>query len=252
MSEVKENMEVNAEQKNTAQKDYQENYMPSVHKIGRTTMLIAFILSFVPVLYFVFIKGYAESLSSYINVFVAISSIGVGMWLTEPLAFWPVLGSAGTYVGYLSGNVGHVRFPVALNLQSAMDADINTPRGQVVTVIGIVASVFSNLVILIVTVIVGGWLVSVLPDIVIASFAFVTMGLMGAMLMLKWNGKEGVVKGFTESLPYLVLAIAVKLVIQFVFPVLNAWGMAIAVGSCLLLAYVMYKRDCKKDEMDLA
>lgn len=129
--------------------------MPAVHRIGRFTMAVAFILAFLPVAYFVFIKGYSLPLASYINTIVVITSIGIGMWLTEPVTYWPVLGSAGTYLAYLSGNVGGMRFPVAMNVQASLKADINTPRGQVITIVGIVGSIVSNLIILFLIVIFG-------------------------------------------------------------------------------------------------
>lgn len=230
----------------TAQKDYQEQFLPKVHKIGRGTMTIALVLAFLPIVYFVLFKGYHAPVASYINVTVAIFSIGIGMWLTEPLAYWPVLGSAGTYIGYLSGNVGAMRFPVALNLQSSMHADINTPRGQVVTIVGIVASVFANLVLLLIFVLGGDWLISVLPEVIMASFAFVMVGLLGSMLVMRWNGKDGIAKGFLDGLPYIALAVILKIVIGKI-PSLEAWGMALAVGACILLGYAFYKNDCKKD-----
>lgn len=229
-----------------AVKDYTATFLPSVHRIGRGTMAIALVLAFLPILYFVLIKGYTAPASSYVSVIVAISSIGIGMWLTEPLAYWPVLGSAGTYIGYLSGNVGAMRFPVALNLQSAMNANINTPRGQVVTIVGIVSSVFANLVLLLIFVLGGEWVISVLPAVVLASFGFVMQGLFGSMIMMRWNGKNGLVKGFMEGLPYLALALVMKFIISKI-SFLSAWGMAITVGVCILLGYVIYKNDCKKD-----
>lgn len=227
-------------------KDYKENFIPSVHRIGRATMAIAFILAFLPVLYFYFVKGYKEPISAYVSVTVAISSIGIGMWLTEPLSYWPVLGSAGTYMGYLSGNVGALRFPVALNLQSTMNANINTPRGQVVTIVGIASSVVVNLVILLASVLVGEWLVGILPAVVIESFGFVMVGLLGSMILMRLNGKDGIVKGTMDALPYLATAVVIKFVSSKVSFLLT-WGMAISVGCCILVAYAIYKNDCKKD-----
>lgn len=230
-----------------AQKDYKNNFMPQVHRIGRTTMAVAFIISFLPVIYFVVVKGFTASGAAYINVLVAISSIGIGMWLTEPLAYWPVLGSAGTYIGYLSGNVGAMRFPVALSLQSAMEADINSPRGQVITIIGIVASVFMNLFILIIIVLSGNWLITILPKVVIASFSFVMIGLFASMLIMRWNGKKGLVKGFLSSLPFLATALVIKFFIKYAANFLSSWGVAISVAACVLVAYIIYKRDCRTD-----
>jgi len=235
-----ENIEKNTV--DTAQQDYAQNFMPAVHKIGRFTMGVAFILAFLPVLYFVFIKGYALPFSSYLNTIVVISSIGIGMWLTEPLTYWPVLGSAGTYIAYLSGNVGGMRFPVAMNVQSAMKADINTPRGQVVTIVGIVGSVVSNLIILFAIVIVGSWLISILPPFVMGMFSFVTMGLFGSMILMRFAGHPGgFVKGLLASAPYLATAICVKLVITYVLPSLATFGTALSVGITILVAYILFK-----------
>lgn len=224
-----------------AHSDYKENFMPTVHKIGRATMAIAFVLAFLPVLYFVFVKGYSLPASTYINVTVAIASIGIGMWLTEPLAYWPTLGSAGTYIAYLSGNVGGMRFPVSLAVQSALDADINTPRGQVATIVGIVASVFSNLCILFCIVLGGDWLLTVLPAAVTAAFAFVMPCLFGSMLIMRFNGKNGIVKGFLDNLPYLAVAMLCKFLIKNVFTSFATFGTAISVGVTILFGYILFK-----------
>ena len=126
-----------------------------------------------------------------------------------------------------------------------MNASIKTPRGQIVTIVGIVASVVMNLVILLVTVLAGDWIVGILPAVVIASFSFVMAGLFGCMIIMRWDGEDGIVKGFINSLPYLVLAIIIKIISSKV-AALMTWGMALSVGACILLAYVFYKRDCKK------
>ncbi len=226
--------------------DYAAHFMPEVHRTGRWTMAFAMILSFLPVIYFLFIKGYTLPWSTYISGMVGIASIGIGMWLSEPEAYWPVLGSAGTYISYLSGNVGAMRFPVATAVQRNMNADISTPRGQVVTIVGIVASVYTNLVILLLIVLAGEWILKVLPDVVTSAFSFVMISLLGSMLVLNMNGKEGIVKGFVKALPYFITAGAIYFVCNKVFPSMFGWGMAIAVGSCILVAYVFYRRDCAK------
>ena len=46
--------------------------------------------------------------------------------------------------------------------------------------------------------------------------------------------------------PYLLLAVILKFVIGKI-PALSTWGMAVTVGLCIALGYVLYKRDCKKD-----
>lgn len=230
------------------QEEYSGYFVPNVHKIGRSTMLVSLLLMFLPTLYFIFIKGYTMPITSYVTVAIAITSVGIGMWISEPLAYWPVLGSAGTYIGYLSGNVMALRFPVALSLQSTLKADINTARGQIVTIVGIVASVFVNLAILLAIILIGSWIVTILPDVVLASFDFVMVGLLGSMILQRFTmGEGGIVKNIIGAAPYFILAIVIKLVVSN-FAVLTNWGLAISVGACILLAYAFYKRDCKQDE----
>lgn len=243
---MSENIENKVTESEEIRKEYTDVFIPRVHRIGRLTMAPAFVCAFLPVIYFVLIKGYTAPVSSYISVVVSIGSIAIGMWITEPFTYWPVLGSAGVYMSFLAGNTGSMRFPVALNLQSVMNADANTLRGQLVTIVGIASSVVANLILLLIFVLGGEWLLAVLPEVVLASFSFVMVGLFGSMIAMKLNGKEGLAKGFLDALPYLAFAIILKLVIDKI-PALATIGSAVTVGLCVVLAYVLYKRDCKKD-----
>lgn len=244
------NMNVDKEKiydENKAQNDYVTMFMPKVHRIGRITLFISLVLTFLPVLYFIFIKGYTAPTQYFITVAITIVGLNLGIWITEPLAYWPALGSAGTYIGYLSGNVGAQRFPVALNVQSTMRTTIHTPRGQVATIVGIAASVFSNLILLLVFILVGSQIIKILPQVAIDSFSFVMVGLIPAILIMALNGQEGIKRGFTDKLPYIVLSLVLKMIIDRITP-LMAWGMAINVAACIFLGYILFKRDCKKDE----
>lgn len=130
---MENNMDANVKDANSQneslEKDYKNGFIKNVHHIGRVTMLFALLLSFAPILYFILVKGYTLPIEIYLGGIAGVFSIGIGMWLTEPEAYWPVLGSAGTYISYLSGNVGAMRFPVASTVQKDMKADVSTPRG---------------------------------------------------------------------------------------------------------------------------
>jgi len=230
-----------------AEEDYKNNFMPQVHRIGRGTMTLAMILSFLPVAYFIIVKGYSLPFSTYLAGIVSVSSIGIGMWLSEPEAYWPVLGSAGTYIAYLSGNVGGMRFPVATTVQKNMKADITTPKGQVVTIVGIVASVVANLIILLVIVLAGEKILSVLPDVVTAAFSFVVISMLGAMMIMNIQGRGGM-KAVPGILPYIAIAIVVWIFCNKVFANMFGWGMAISVGASVAFGYTRYRSDLKKSE----
>ena len=94
--------------------EFHKEFTPSVHKIGAGTMAVALLLSVLPTIYFVFIKGIDIPWANFVAVVVAIASFAISMWLSEPVAFWPVIGSAATYFAFLSGNASSMRLPVAL------------------------------------------------------------------------------------------------------------------------------------------
>lgn len=221
--------------------DYKNNFMPSVHRIGRITMIVAFILCFFPILYFYFAEGFKLPATNYISVTIAIASTGIGLWLTEPLSYWPTLGSAGTYMAYLSGNVGNMRFPVALAVQSASKTDINTPKGQILTIIGIAASVFANLCVIFIIVSFGTVLLSILPAPVVSAFGFVMPCLYGAMFVMRFTaGSQGIAKNAANLVPYLAVAICVKLIVKST-PSLVTYGTALSVGATIICAYIRYR-----------
>lgn len=246
MSENKVN---NTTENESAELDYKNNFMPKVHKIGRLTMALAMFLSFLPVLYFVFVKGYNVESSIWISGISGIVSVGLGMWLSEPEAYWPVLGSAGTYIAYLSGNVGGMRFPVATMVQKDMKADITTPRGQVVTIVGIAASVVVNLIILLIIVLLGEKILAILPETVLAAFGFVVISMFGAMLIMNLNMRGGA-KALPNVLPYMVIGVIMWIICNKVFPNMFGWGMAFAVGCSILFAYFRYKKDLAAAEAE--
>ena len=193
------------------------------------------------------VKGYQVPISMYISGAIGVASIGVGMWISEPEAYWPVLGSAGTYIAYLSGNVGGMRFPVATAVQKNANADITTPKGQVITIIGIVASVVANLVILLAIVLAGNWILSILPEAVLSAFGFCVISMMGSMMVMNVSTRGGL-KSLPGQLPYIIFGVVMWYICNKVLTSLMAWGMALAVGGAVLIGYFKYRRDLAKAE----
>ena len=240
-----ENKNVNAVM--TAEDDYRENFMPAVHKIGRFTMVIAFFLTILPFLYFYFVKGYKVEFSLLIAGLATMFPMLLGGWISEPFTYWPILGSAGTYMSYLAGNVSSMRFPVASAVQKDMDADINTPRGQLATIVGLAASIVINLVILFFTVIIGEKLIAALPARVVHSFSYCVNGLIGSMVLMRIQmNKGGMVKGIVNAIPYVVSSLfawfMTKKILVKAMPKLSSYGTLVAVGLGVIVAWFRYKK----------
>ena len=109
--------------------EYKGSYTKQVHRIGRVTMVIALVLSFLPILFLNFVMGYRVPLSVYLNVTFALTALCIGMWLTEPLIWYPILGAAPTYMAYLSGNE---EYPcsVARSVMKKYGEHTDSPEGR--------------------------------------------------------------------------------------------------------------------------
>lgn len=231
--------------------EYHQEFLPQVHKIGAATMAIALILSLLPTIYFVFIKGIEVPLSTFISVMIAIFTFAIGMWLSEPAAFWPVLGSAGTYFAFLAGNASSMRLPVALTARSSIEGgdDLENPRTHVAMIIALFASVVVNLAILLSIVLIGDGLISILPASVLAAFNFVMPCLLANNILMQSKGPDGtIIKGFLKVLPYLLTGVAAQLLVKNVFTFLSNYGILLAVALSVLVAYGFYRRDLAAHE----
>ena len=235
----------------SSREEYHQEFLPQVHKIGATTMAIALILSLLPTVYFVFIKGIEVPLSTFISVMIAIFTFAIGMWLSEPAAFWPVLGSAGTYFAFLAGNASSMRLPVALTARSSIEGgdDLENPRTHVAMIIALFASVVVNLAILLSIVLIGDGLISILPASVLAAFNFVMPCLLANNILMQSKGPDGtIIKGFLKVLPYLLTGVADQLLVKNVFTFLSNYGILLAVVLSVLVAYGFYRRDLAAHE----
>lgn len=219
-------------------------YSKKVHIIGRFSIILVLVLSFLPVLYMHFIEGYQMPIEKYLNVAFAITALCIGFWLTEPFTWFPILGSAAMYMGYIAGNVKNIRVPVARQLRSKYELSAAEPKGQIITTIGVAVSVYVNLIILTVIVIFGSFLVSVLPPVIIEAFTYVIPSLIGALLAFRVS-ESGWIVTLKWSVPAIIIFTLMKTgTIGF----LVDFGMSTSIGITILIGYIIYKAQGRKTE----
>lgn len=76
-------------------------------------------------------------------VFTALVPLMIVYWPTailEVIAYSPLLGTGGTYVGFVTGNVTNLKVPVALNSMEKADVKPNTEEGEAISTIAIATS----------------------------------------------------------------------------------------------------------------
>ena len=218
--------------------DFNTAYSNKVHVIGRSTMAIAFVLSFLPILFLYFVMGFRMPLSTYIAAAASIASMFVGMWIAEPFTWFPVIGAASLYMSYFAGNTKNIRVPVARSVQNIYNVEITTPRGQILTTIAVAVSVYVNLLLLLVVVLVGNnILIPLLPAVVLDAFNYVIPSLIGALLSFRVS-KYGVLKTLRWILPGVLIFIIIQAGLA---PFLSRFGTTSSIAVTVLIAYAVYR-----------
>ena len=173
-------------------KTYDSEFTKPIIKIGRIGMLITAALTFLPPLYLWVVEGVIPSGKDIMTGWITVASIFGILYFVEPLSYYPVLGTAGTYLSYLSGNVGNVRIPALISAQKTLGVEPNTEKGEIISICAIVGSILTNTLMMIVAATIGKWLLSILPAFVTASFDLVLPAMCGAVMStyIKSNKKE--------------------------------------------------------------
>ena len=162
---------------------YNEKYMPKVNRIGKITGYLGVVLAFAPAIMLAIVYGILPKGAALLTAFIAgASSFGV-LWFVEPISYFPVVGTAGTYMAFLSGNISNMRIPCASMAQVAADAKPGTEEGSVIATIGMAISIIINVAVLTIGAILGASVLAMLPDGVRAALGYLLPALFGALLV---------------------------------------------------------------------
>lgn len=163
------------------QDSFEREFIKPINFWGRLTNYLAFIIAFIPGIYLYLVHGALPPIRSVITgALSTISFVGV-LWFIEPVSYFPILGTAGTYMSFLSGNISNMRVPCSVVAQSAADVEEGTQKGSIISVLGIGSSVIVNLIVMLIGAFFGGQLLKVLPAGITAAFDYILPAVFGAI-----------------------------------------------------------------------
>ncbi|ARK30495.1 small-conductance mechanosensitive channel [Halalkalibacter krulwichiae] len=184
-------MSTNNEARNLNESKSSEGNQPSIdfeifqeksHFWGRLTIWSVIILTLMVPLYLSFVLGFHPGWAVIISGFLAYASIIMFVWVVEPISYYPILGVSGTYLAFLTGNIGNMCLPCASMAQSVVGAEPGTKKGEITSTLAIATASLVNITILIFTILGGSYLISLLPESVIESFRFVLPAIFGGAI----------------------------------------------------------------------
>ena len=210
---------------------YTQDFIPFAHRLGIATLLLGLGMTLLPGFYLSFVLGAWPGIEAVTRAFIAIAAFAGVIWVIEPISYFPMLGVSGTYMSFLSGNIGNMRLPVVVACQNAVDAEIGSKKAEVVAVIGIAVSVIINLVFVIAMVLLGSFLLTLLPEVVVSMLKTYTLPSIYAAVFLMFisTAKEPLHAVVAVAVALIVVALPLSSIVN-----VTAAGVGGIVASILL------------------
>jgi hypothetical protein len=211
---------------------FRAEYFPRAHRIGLITSLLHVIIFFLPPLYLMLFYGLPADWGRIMQGAAATWSTSMPFWFIEPVSYFLVLGTCGTYISFLAGNIANFRLPVSAVAQEVAQVKEGSHEGEIISTLAIAATQLMITVSALAGAIFVSAIVGLLPVPVVAAFDWLLPSIWGAIVaqfgLRNWR--------------YAVVAVTASVVVV-VYSGLPVWShIPILVPVMVALALFTHKR----------
>lgn len=213
------------------------SYRDSVHKMGRVWILSALaMLLAVPAAICIYynawppIGGVLKGLLSIVPIFWTVGVI-------EVFTYVPMLGTGGSYLGFVTGNLANLKVPCALNSMDRAGVQAGTEEGEVISTLAIATSSIVTTLIIALGVLLLSQIAPVLESPVLKpAFENILPALFGAL------GVVFVSKDWKIAVAPLLVMVTLFLLVP---SLASAVGILVPVGALIAIgvARILYKKN---------
>ena len=164
--------------------NYEKSFTKPIIRYGSLTNLLAIPLCFIPAIYLWLVKGAFPGWNNILTGWMYVASMFAIYSVVEPICYFPILGLPGTYMSFLSGNIGNMRVPCAVVAQESLGVEPGTKNAELIATLGIAGSIFTNTIMVTIAAIGGAALMSIFPPVVLTAFKYVSSAIFGAMFAM--------------------------------------------------------------------
>ena len=126
----------------------ERTYRDEMHTIGRIwTVLAIVMLTLVPIVICIYYSAWPE-LSSVMKGLMGVLPIFWTVGFIEVITYVPMLGTGGSYLGFVTGNLSNLKVPCVLNALEAADENPGTEEGEVISTFACAVSALVTTVII--------------------------------------------------------------------------------------------------------
>jgi hypothetical protein len=207
--------------------DFEQLWNPRVIRIGSITVFLGAMLSFLPSLYLWMVYKVFPPLPMALKAWGLVATAFGAFYIVEPVSYYAILGLSGTYMTFLSGNIGNLRVPCAAMALEVTEAKSGTPEAEIAATLGIAGSIITNLIGVTLAALVGAALISVFPPVVAEAFKVYTVPAIFGAVFGQFAIRYPKVAIFGIGIPLFFLGV-VKLPAWAVIPISVFGSIAIA------------------------
>ena len=229
------------------------SYFNRAHRLGRIGALISILFMVgIPIVICV-VYDVIPSFNEVITTAVGLLAVYVPTALSEFVSYTPMLGTA-CYITFITGNVGNMKIPCALNAMEMTDSPLGTERGDTVSAIAVSVSSMVTMAIIALGVVLLVPLQPILqnPTVQVAT-SFMLPALFGSMVVTNVaNNKSGEYRIKNRVLTMLAPMACVIAFHYLVMPIngKEAYTMIATIPLTIALAYIMYRTGIVKVEKE--
>lgn len=212
-----------------------KTYKDTIHVYGRITNIIAILLF---IAYPLFVSIYYNAFPNFSDFLGGMLGVAPIFWtvsIIEAFTFPPMLGTGGSYIGFITGNMTNLKVPAAINALEAMKAEAASEEGEVISTLAIAVSSIVTILIIFIGVILLNFLQPILQSPVLKpAFDNILPALFGGLAVVFFN------KNFKIAIAPCVLMI----VLFVVFPKLSsAVSLMVPIGAIFTIGIsrILYK-----------
>ncbi len=123
-------------------------YRDRVHRFGRVWTIVALALLFsVPTSICLYYNAW-PAMADVMKGFISVAPVFWTVAVIEVATYVPMLGTGGSYLGFITGNLTNLKVPAALNAMEMMKVKSGTEEGEVISTIAIAVSAMVTTIII--------------------------------------------------------------------------------------------------------
>ena len=125
-----------------------KEYRAKMHFYGRIFTIIGIAVMFsVPILVWV-ITGVSPNVNQLVVGVLALSVLYLPGGFIELVTYGPILGTSGTYLAFITGNLINLKIPCVMNARELVGTEINTEENEIVSTLAVAFSSITTVLIM--------------------------------------------------------------------------------------------------------